>query len=87
MTIENVPSFALGLDRSVEVPGYGRIDYDLAFGGNFYAIVDLDAIGEPFDRGRQQQIADAGLAIMAAINATEEPVHPEAPEIAGCHHV
>ncbi len=87
VTIENVPSFALGLDRSVEVPGYGRIDYDLAFGGNFYAIVDLDAIGEPFDRGRQQQIADAGLAVMAAINATELPVHPEAPEIIGCHHV
>jgi proline racemase len=87
VTIENVLSFAVGLDRSVAVPGYGRIDYDLAFGGNFYAIVDLDAIGEPFDRGRQQQIADAGLAIMAAINATDQPVHPEAPEIVGCRHV
>jgi proline racemase len=87
VTIENVLSFAVGLDRSVEVPGYGRIDYDLAFGGNFYAIVDLDAIGEPFDRGRQQQIAEAGLAIMAAINATDQPVHPEAPEIVGCRHV
>jgi proline racemase len=87
VSIQNVPSFAYALGQTVEVPGYGTIGYDLAFGGNFYAIVDLDAVGEPFDRGRQQQIAHAGLAIMHAINATDEPVHPEAPDIAGCRHV
>ena len=30
---------------------------------------------------------DAGLAIMDAINAQTLPVHPENPEITGCHHV
>ncbi|HEU5265966.1 MAG TPA: proline racemase family protein [Jatrophihabitans sp.] len=87
VTLENVPSFAVALDQSVEVPGLGRIDYDMVFGGNFYAMVDLDAIGEPYDRGRQQQIGQAGLAIMAAINATHRPVHPVEPEINGCRHV
>ena len=30
---------------------------------------------------------DAGLAIMDAINAADQPVHPERPDIHGCHHV
>jgi proline racemase len=87
VTIQNVPSFALALDQSVEVAGLGQIDYDIAFGGNFYAIVDLAQIGQPFDRAAQQPIAAAGLAIMEAINESKEPVHPTAPEITGCHHV
>jgi proline racemase len=87
VTIRNVPSFSLALDRSVDVPGLGRIDYDIAFGGNFYAIVDIAQIGQPFDRAAQQPIVAAGLAIMDAINAADRPVHPESPEISGCHHV
>src|SRR5664279_362766 len=36
VTIQNVASFSLALDQSVDVAGLGRIDYDIAFGGNFY---------------------------------------------------
>lgn len=36
-----VPSFVVGLDREVIVPGIGKIYYDLAYGGAFYAFVDL----------------------------------------------
>ena len=50
VTIENVPSYSVRLDASVEVPGYGEVTYSLAFGGNFYAMVDLDAVGLDFDR-------------------------------------
>src|SRR6266568_5623181 len=48
VTIRNVPSFVLALDRTVEVPGLGSVGYDMAFGGNFYAIVDLEKLGLPF---------------------------------------
>ena len=87
VTLRNVASYAVALDQKVEVPGLGTVGYDLAFGGNFYAITDLDRLGLPFDRAAQQQIVDAGLRIMAAIDAQEPPVHPEDPEIRGCHHV
>jgi proline racemase len=87
VTITNVPSFVAGLDRAVQVPGVGEVGYDMAFGGNFYAILDLDRFGLPFDRARKGEILDAGLALMAAINAQDEPVHPANPEIRGCHHV
>ncbi|HEX9735313.1 MAG TPA: proline racemase family protein [Thermoanaerobaculia bacterium] len=35
----NVPSFVVELDAEVEVPGLGRLRYDLAYGGAFYACV------------------------------------------------
>ena len=87
VTIRNVPSFSHVLDQKIEVPGFGPVTVDLAFGGNFYAIVDLEALGLPFDRRAKQQLLDAGLAIMAAIDEQARPVHPERPDIAGCHHV
>ncbi|MBY8882050.1 proline racemase family protein [Actinacidiphila acidipaludis] len=87
VTIENVPSFAYALDAKVEVPGYGEVGYDLAFGGNFYAIVELGDLGLPFDRARAGDLLSAGLAIMDAVNAANLPVHPERDDISGCHHV
>ncbi|MER5390325.1 proline racemase family protein [Saccharopolyspora sp. NPDC002686] len=87
VTIKNVPSFSHALDQQVEVPGFGAVGYDIAFGGNFYAIVDLDSLGLPFERSAKQQLLDAGLSIMAAINEQARPVHPERPDISGCHHV
>lgn len=87
VTIRNVPSFVVALDASVQVSGLGRVRYDLAYGGNFYAIVDLAEVGLRLDRGDRQRLLDAGLAIMAAINAADRPVHPEQPEISGCRHV
>ncbi|MFI1647216.1 proline racemase family protein [Streptomyces avidinii] len=88
VTLTNVPSFSVGLDLKTEVPGFGAITYDLAYGGNFYAFVELDALGLPFDRARGDDLIAAGLAVMEAINAgPDRPVHPEHPSIAGVKHV
>lgn len=87
VTIRNVPSYSHALDQVVQVPGYGDVRYDLAYGGNFYAMVQLDDLGLPYDRAAKQRLLDAGLAIMDAINAQNRPVHPENPQIAVCHHV
>jgi proline racemase len=87
VTIRNVPSYVVGLDRTVDVPGIGEVVYDLAFGGNFYAIVPIERLGIPFERNEKQRMLDVSLAMMDAINATDMPVHPENPEIRECHHV
>ncbi|MFN8081926.1 MAG: proline racemase family protein [Kineosporiaceae bacterium] len=87
VTIRNVPSFLLEREATVEVKGFGEVGYDMAFGGNFYAILPLAQLGIEFDRANKQQILDAGLALMAAINEQRRPVHPDNPEIAVCHHV
>src|SRR5262249_60026396 len=85
VTIQNVPSFADALDETVEVPGIGPVTYDMAYGGNFYAILPIERVGLPFDRERKNDILTAGLAMMEAINEQHRPVHPENPAIGGCH--
>jgi proline racemase len=87
VTLTNVPSFVHELDAVVDVKGFGEVRYDMAFGGNFYAILPIDSLGLPFDRGHKQEILDGGLAVMDAINAQRRPVHPDNPEIDVCHHV
>ena len=87
VTIRNVNSYVHELDATVKVPGLGEVRYDMAYGGNFYAIVELERLGIAFDRAHGQQILDAGLAIMAAVNDQRRPAHPENPEINVCHHV
>ncbi|MEU6883053.1 proline racemase family protein [Streptomyces sp. NPDC046712] len=87
VTLTNVPAFCAALDREVKVPEFGTVPYDLAFGGNFYAFVDLDALGLPFDREHKDELLKAGLAVMEAINADDRPTHPVRPEIGGVKHV
>jgi proline racemase len=87
VTLRNVPSFAVGLDRKATLPDGRTVTYDLAYGGNFYAILPLDAFGIPFAREHKDDILAAGLSLMAAIEAEGGPVHPEDPSIHGVHHV
>ena len=87
VTITNVPSFLYQRDQVVKVPGYGDIQYDMAYGGNFYAIIPIERVGITFERRNGAKLLEAGLAISDAINAQNRPIHPENPEIALCHHI
>jgi proline racemase len=87
VTLRNVPAFLAARDRVVEVDGWGRVTYDMAYGGNFYALVDAASVGVTVDPEQADRLIACGADIMAAINATDRPVHPEDPRISGCHHV
>ena len=75
VALRNVPSFLLGRDRQVEVEGR-VLTYDMAFGGNFYAILPAESAGLAVDPARADELIERGLAVMAAINAADRPVHP-----------
>ena len=79
VTIRNVPAFVHDLDGEA-----GGIRYDMAFGGNFYAIADAAAVGLKVAPENAPALIAAGLELMAAV---PEPVHPENDAIRGCHHV
>ncbi len=87
VTIRNVASFAVSLGATVEVPALGEVRYDLAYGGNFYAIVSLAELGLPFARDARDELLRAGLSIMDAVSEKDHPVHPEQPDVRGVHHV
>jgi proline racemase len=85
--LRNVPAFVAELDATVEVESLGALSYDMAFGGNFYALMPAASVGlEPVPENAQMLI-DRGLEIISAINAAARPVHPVDPAIGGCKHV
>ncbi len=76
VTFENVASFAPKLDETVEVPGIGTVQYDLAFGGAFYAFVNAADVGLTCTPGHFQPLAQKGRMIKNAIMADRSIVHP-----------
>jgi trans-L-3-hydroxyproline dehydratase len=76
VAFENVPSFVVALDEEVEVPHIGRVRYDLAFGGAFYAFVDAASVGLEMTPQRFRDLIAAGSAIKRAVVAAREVRHP-----------
>jgi len=86
VALRNVPSFLLARDREVELEGRA-LRYDMAFGGNFYAILPAESAGLEVDPARADELVQRGLEVMAAVNQADCPEHPADPRISGCKHV
>jgi trans-L-3-hydroxyproline dehydratase len=74
-----VPSFVVGLDRTVNIEGLGTVTYDLAYGGAFYAYVDMAKNNFDFDLTPKsyRQLISKGMDIKhAVIKADKEISHP-----------
>lgn len=72
----NVPSFVTAIDEEVEVPGIGRVRYDLAYGGAFYAFVNAADVGLVCDGAHVRPLIEKGIAIKRAVMAVRDIVHP-----------
>lgn len=77
----NVPSFVQLLDGEVDVPGYGHVPFDLAFGGAFYAFVNARDVGLEAKPEKSVSLVSAGMAIKKAVSAAVEMDHPGEPEM------
>ncbi len=76
ITFRNVPSFLFREGVTVEVPGTGLVSMDIAFGGNFYALVDAANMGLTLSPRNTYKIQKAGMALREQINRHIEVVHP-----------
>ncbi|MCD6116551.1 proline racemase family protein [bacterium] len=72
----NVPSFVLALDEEVDVPGMGKVRYDIAFGGAFYAFVHAADLGLSMESGYYRDLIEKGMAVKRAVMQAREIVHP-----------
>ncbi len=85
--ITNVGAYLAAEGVAVDCPELGPITVDVAYGGNFYAIV------EPQENYRDlDQIGAAGVLRLSAelrrrLNQVFEPVHPEDSTIRGVSHI
>jgi proline racemase/trans-L-3-hydroxyproline dehydratase len=79
VSIYNVPSFLYKEALSIDVPGYGSIPFDIAFGGSFFALVDTEKIGLPIHNGAIDQFVAIGMGLLSAINRDIRVRHPLLP--------
>lgn len=72
----NVPSFLYLQDKEVEVEGIGKVKFDIAYGGAFYAFCDADAMGLVLDKSNYNKLIDYGKRIKQAVSKNFEIKHP-----------
>jgi len=77
VSLDNVPAFALALDRLIETPRWGRIKVDIAFGGVFYALVDATEVGLAIEPDNARALAEAGMELKRLIGEQVQIQHPE----------
>lgn len=85
--LTNVASFLFAQGLTAEVEGLGEVVVDVAYGGNFYAIVEPQACFADMADHSAGQLIDWARKLRAALNAKYEFVHPEHPAINGLSHV
>ena len=78
---QNVPSFVQALDAEVDVQGFGKIKYDLAFGGAFYAFVDVSEVGLDCTEEYHNALVDVGKKIKQAVMDKVSMAHPTEPDM------
>ena len=83
----NVPSFLHSSDLSVEVDGIGEIRFDVAYGGNFYAIIEPQENFAGLHTLKPSDIQRLSPVLRQKANEKYDFVHPDKPEIRGLSHV
>jgi proline racemase len=78
---ENVPAFVVQLDVPFEVPGFGKVFADVAWGGAFFAIVDSAAVGLEIIPENAAALSSLGQLITAAAAEQLPVVHPARPDL------
>lgn len=81
VSLDNVPAFVEELDRVIETPRWGRIRADIAFGGVYYALVDVGQIGLEIAPQNARALAEAGIELKALLAQQLRVQHPELPGI------
>lgn len=82
----NVPSFLLHRAVEIHVAGMGKLQLDIAYGGNFYAIVERQQNFSDVDDYSPSKLLRLGRIVREAVNQTIDVVHPEMPGIHGVKH-
>lgn len=81
VSFTNVPAFLYKRDQEVELPGYGKIRFDISFGGSFFAIVKVEQVDLEIVPENAAKLQDLGIQLRDIINKEIPVQHPELPHI------
>ena len=85
--LKNVASYLAAENLEVECPDLGTLTFDVAYGGNFYAIVDPQSNFPGLENYTASQLITWSQTIRKRINEKYTFVHPQDATINGCSHV
>lgn len=77
----NVSSFLHHRDLEIDVPQLGQVKVDVAFGGNYFAYLDSQALGIPVDIKHSKKLKYFGALLKDAVNQKVSTIHPTKPYI------
>ncbi|MCB6185011.1 proline racemase family protein [Leeia sp. TBRC 13508] len=87
VTLQNIPCYSETLDYEFDADEWGTLKADIAFGGVFYAIVDVQQIGLTIAPENARLLADAGMKLKTKLNQAVTICHPELPGVEGIAYV
>lgn len=85
--LTNVLSFLHSEDLVIECPGLGNLVFDVSYGGNFYAIIDIQPNFKGLESYTASDLISWGRVLRQRINHEYSFVHPENETIRGCTHI
>ncbi|UJP66385.1 4-hydroxyproline epimerase [Mongoliitalea daihaiensis] len=85
--LTNVKSFLAAEGLEIEIEELGKLSVDVAYGGNFYCIVDPQENFLGLEHFKAEQLISIARSLRQAMNARYEFIHPEHPQIQGLSHV
>lgn len=85
--LTNVASFLDKEGLTADCPGLGELVVDVSYGGNFYAIVDVQKNFKGIEYYSADQLIAYARELRKRINEKFEFAHPEDSSINGCSHI
>jgi 4-hydroxyproline epimerase len=85
--LTNVPAYLAAENLTVECPDLGTLTIDVAYGGNYYAIVDPQPNFEGLEKYTAGQLIAWSRILRQRINELYTFVHPQNPTINTCTHI
>jgi 4-hydroxyproline epimerase len=83
----NVPAYLAGIELTVDCPELGELVFDVSYGGNFYAIVDVQKNFKGLEHYPVDTLISRARELRRLINEKYAFVHPDDPTIHGCSHI
>jgi len=85
--ITNVASYLAATGVTIDVPGLGELAFDIAYGGNYYAILEPQKNFGGLETMSAGDVLRLSPIVRKLLNEKIQPVHPENATIRGVSHV
>lgn len=85
--LRNVPSYLVAEGVRIDAPDFGELYVDVAYGGNYYAIIEPQGAYKGLDALGVARLTALSPVVRELVRAACDPVHPLEPTISGVSHV